>query len=84
MTNSSTISPVLQSEAETTVHLLANWFDAIEVGLRERVRKFIQAMIDSELETALARPRYSQLPSWCPENRMLLAPIARRMSALRD
>jgi len=47
------MSPALQSEAETTVHLLDNWFDAIEVGLRERVREFIQAMIESELETAL-------------------------------
>src|SRR5215472_10597808 len=60
MTNISTTSPTLQSEAETTVHLLDNWFDAIEVGLRERVREFIQAMIESELETALARPRYGR------------------------
>jgi transposase-like protein len=43
-----------------TVHLLDNWFDAIEVGLHERVREFIQAMIESELETALARPRYGR------------------------
>ena len=43
MTKTSTTSPILQSEAETTVHLLDNWFDAIEVGLRERVREFIQA-----------------------------------------
>jgi hypothetical protein len=43
-----------------TVHLLDDWFDAIEVGLRERVREFIQAMIESELETALARPRYGR------------------------
>ena len=55
MTNISTTSPTLQSEAETRVHLLDNWFDAIEVGLRERIREFIQAMIESELETALAR-----------------------------
>src|SRR5262244_3855283 len=60
MTNNSTTSPALQSEAETTVHLLDDWFDAIEVGLRERVREFIQAMIESELETALARPRYGR------------------------
>ena len=63
MTNISTTSPALQSEAETTVHLLDNWFDAIEVGLRERVREFIQAMIESELETALARPRYCRRPT---------------------
>ena len=63
MTNTSTTSPALQSEAETTVPLLDNWFDAIEVGLRERVREFIQAMIESELETALARPRYGRRPT---------------------
>ena len=63
MTNTSTTSPALQSEAETRVHLLGDWFDAIEVGLRERVREFIQAMIESELETALARPRYGRRPT---------------------
>lgn len=63
MTNTSTTSQTLQSEAGTTVHLLDNWFDAIEVGLRERVREFIQAMIESELETALARPRYGRRPT---------------------
>jgi len=63
MTKISTTPPVLQSEAETTVDLFDNWFDAIEVGLRERVREFIQAMIESELETALARPRYGRRPT---------------------
>src|SRR5262249_28600457 len=38
-------------------------FDAIEIGLRERVREFIQAMIESELETALARPRHGGRPT---------------------
>jgi transposase-like protein len=52
-----------QSEAGTTVDLLDNWFDVIEVGLRERVREFIQAMIESELDTALARPRYGRRPT---------------------
>jgi putative transposase len=63
MANTNTTSPALQPEAETTVDLLDNWFDAIEVGLRERVREFIQAMIESELETALARPRYGRRPT---------------------
>src|SRR5258708_39663252 len=68
MTNNSTTSPAPQQEAETTVDLLDNWFDAIEVGLRERVRDFIQAMIESELDTALARPRYGRRPKGgCPE-----------------
>jgi putative transposase len=68
MTNTSTTSPALQSEAEMTVHLLDNWFDAIEVGLRERVREFLQAMIESELETALARPRYGRRPTADAQN----------------
>ncbi len=63
MTNTSTPPPALQSEAEPTVHLLDNWLDAIEVGLRERVREFIQAMIESELDTAFARPRYGRRPT---------------------
>ena len=64
MTNISTTSAALQSEAEaTTVDLLDNWFGAIEIGLRERVREFIQTMIESELETALARPRYGRRPT---------------------
>ena len=68
MTNTNTMSPALQSEAGTAVHLLDNWFDAIEVGLRERVREFIQAMIESELEVALARPRYGRRPTADIEN----------------
>lgn len=63
MTNISMTSPTLQSGAATTVPLLDDWFDAIEVALRERVREFIQAMIESELETALARPRYGRRPT---------------------
>ena len=63
MTSNSTKSASLQSEAETTVRLLDDWFDPIEAGLRDRVREFIQAMIESELETALARPRYGRRPT---------------------
>jgi transposase-like protein len=62
MTNNSTMSPALQSEAESVVHLLDDWFDPIEAGLRDRVREFIQAMIESELEAALVRPRYGRRP----------------------
>jgi putative transposase len=63
MTSNSTKSSSLQSEAETATHLLDDWFDPIEAGLRNRVREFIQAMIESELETALARPRYGRRPT---------------------
>ncbi len=67
MTNNSTTSPVLQSAAETAVDL-DDWFDPIEAGLRDRVREFIQTMIESELETALSRPRYARCPKADPEN----------------
>src|ERR1700740_3340540 len=68
MSNNSTKSTSLQTEAETTVHLLGDWFDPIEAGLRDRVREFIQTMIESELETALARPRYARRPKTDAEN----------------
>ena len=57
MSNDSTKPPVLQSEAETAISLLDDWFDPIEAALREQVRSFIQAMIEAELEEVLARPR---------------------------
>jgi hypothetical protein len=41
----------------TDDRLLDNWFDPIETELRTKVRGFIAAMIEEELETALARPR---------------------------
>src|ERR1700741_1081295 len=62
MTNNSTNSPALQSQAATAGHLLDDWFDPIEAGLRDRVREFIQGMIEAELEAALSRPRYARRP----------------------
>ncbi len=62
MTSNSTRSPSLQSEAAIPVYLLEDWFDPIETGLRDRVREFIQAMIEGELEAALSRPRYGRRP----------------------
>jgi putative transposase len=38
--------------------LSGKWFDPVETELRTKVRGFIEAMIEDELETALARPRY--------------------------
>jgi putative transposase len=60
MTSNSTTSRPPQSEIETTEHLFDNWFDPIEAGLRDQVRGFIQAMIEGELDGALARPRYAR------------------------
>jgi len=36
--------------------------------LRDRVRDFIQTMIESELEAVLSRPRYARRPKADPEN----------------
>ena len=60
MESNSTNSPALQSEAVPTTALLDDWFDPIEAGLRNRVREFIQELIEGELEGALARPRYGR------------------------
>src|ERR1700719_3250441 len=68
MTDNTTKSSALQSEAETAVRLLDDWFDPIEAGLRGRVREFIQTMIEAELEAALARPRYGRRPKTDPEH----------------
>ena len=45
---------------ETAVYLFDNWFDPIEGGVRDRVREFIHAMIEGELDMALSRPRYAR------------------------
>ena len=34
------------------------WFDPIEAGVRERIRGFIETMLEEELTTALGRERY--------------------------
>src|SRR5467141_246635 len=68
MTSNSTNSAALQSPAEAAIPLLDDWFDPIEAGLRDRVREFIQGMIEAELETALSRPRYARCPKADPEN----------------
>ena len=49
-----------QPAAETAVHLFDNWFDPIETGVRDRVREFIHAMIEGELDMSLSRPRYAR------------------------
>src|SRR5260370_8884693 len=68
MTSNSTKLAVLGSSAEIGVGLLDEWFDPIEAGLRDRVRDYIQTMIESELEAVLSRPRYARRPKADPEN----------------
>ncbi len=60
MTSITTKLESSQPAAETAVHLFDNWFDPIEAGLRDRVREFIHAMIEGELDIALSRPRYAR------------------------
>jgi putative transposase len=50
----------LHSEGGPSAQLFDSWFDPIETSVRDRVRSFIEGMIEAELETALSRPRYGR------------------------
>jgi putative transposase len=50
----------LQPEAATVEHLFDSWFDPIESAVRDRVRSFIEELIEGELAAVLARPRYGR------------------------
>ena len=65
MTSTTTKPDAVQPEAETAVYLFDDWFDPIEAGLRHRVRDFIETMFRTELDAALARPRYARRPDAC-------------------
>src|SRR6185503_15618159 len=58
MTNVTTKSDSFEPATDTAAHLFDNWFDPIEIGVRERVREFLEALIRGELDAVLARPRY--------------------------
>jgi hypothetical protein len=47
----------VQPSSAPQAQLFANWCDAIENGLRERVRAFVAELIASELDAVLARAR---------------------------
>ena len=51
-----------QAVAGTAVYLFDDWFDPIEAAVRDRVRSFIQTMIEGELDRSLERPRYGRRP----------------------
>jgi transposase-like protein len=53
-----TTSCLPQLETETAGDLFDNWFDPIETRLGGRVRDFLQAMLEAELDEALGRSRY--------------------------
>jgi putative transposase len=60
MTNDSICAPGLQPHADTDGPLFDNWFDPIESAVRDRVRSFIEELIEGELAAVLARPRYGR------------------------
>ena len=63
MTSTTTKPEAVQPESEASAYLFDDWFDPIEAGLRDRVRDFIETMIRTELDEALARPRYARRPA---------------------
>src|SRR5262245_2632646 len=62
MKSITTKSDSSQPVADTAVYLFDDWFDPIEAAVRDRVRGFIQAMIEGELDEKLQRPRYGRQP----------------------
>ena len=61
MTSNSTKRDCSQPAAEAAVQLFETiGLNPIEAGLRDRVREFIHAMIEGELDIALSRPRYAR------------------------
>ena len=60
MTSTTTKAEAVHPEAGSTSYLFDDWFDPIEAGLRDRVRGFIETMLETELNEVLARPRYGR------------------------
>ena len=60
MTSNITKTASSQSEAKTAPQLFDDWFDPIETEVRDRARQFIEALLRSELDAVLARPRYGR------------------------
>ena len=54
MKSITTKSDSSQPVADTAVYLFDDWFDPIEAAVRDRVRGFIQAMIEGELDETVA------------------------------
>jgi transposase-like protein len=60
MSSSITKTDSSHREADTAPQLFDDWFDPIETEVRDRARQFIEELIRSELDAALARPRYGR------------------------
>src|SRR5947209_12314041 len=69
---------VAQPEAETAVYLFDDWFDPIETCVRDRVREFIQAMIEGELDATLLRPRYGRLAKHAAADKVVPSAVGHR------
>ncbi|TMJ37787.1 MAG: IS256 family transposase, partial [Alphaproteobacteria bacterium] len=67
-----------QPEAETAVYLFDDWFDPIETCVRDRVREFIQAMIEGELDATLLRPRYGRLAKHAAADKVVPSAVGHR------
>ena len=57
MTSNITKTAPSQGEAQTAPQLFDDWFDPIEMAVRERAREFIEELIRRELDAALARQK---------------------------
>ena len=60
MKNVTTAPELSHSTIESNSHLFDDWFDPIEIGIRDRVRGLIEEMIRGELDATLSRPRYGR------------------------
>jgi len=78
MKSDTTHSTFAQPEAETAVYLFDDWFDPIETCVRGRVREFIQAMIEGELDATLLRPRYGRLAKHAAADKVVPSAVGHR------
>jgi putative transposase len=69
MTKTITKPDSSQPASKKAVDLFDNWFDPIETEVRARAREFIEELIRSELDDALARPRYQRSKRAADEGR---------------
>ena len=47
----------ITADHDTVPWLGEDWFDPLEAGVRQRIRSFIEAMLESELDATLNRGR---------------------------
>ena len=50
----------MRAEDDATLFLGDAWSDPIEAGIRDRIRGFIEELIEEELAAALGRGRYQR------------------------